>query len=364
MRSCSSRVDCANIVQTKDKSIEKKNTDDYFHKIMHLPIILMKLFGVFHHKKDKMFMKVYCIFVLVILWFNFIRLFFNFKGKIELTGNFVYKITNILWYFRCASTQTVLFINRSCNSKEEKMIKQLNLLFEYHDNNHKQLKCLRKKINLIFIIFTFASFFEWILNFYSFFGSNFFTISVEILLAPFQNEKWAKESIPLKIFFSFCILFDVFTFSYGFGLFLADCMITLNLVQSFNKKFKEFIQTGVIVSDDSFLLHRDKQIGSSCLHENYFTEENFEYFRIWHLKLTVLVKKLNSLFHIILAFAFFISICVVFLITFLVSDWSNNCIHGIIQFLIPFWILNSLSEIIFGIILASYINENVRKIIR
>ena len=86
------RIQVIGPIKTENQSDQEEDKIDCFSKIMSFPIILMKIFGLFHHKNDKIYMKIYCIIVLIILWFNFIRLFFNFDSKLALTGIFAFKV--------------------------------------------------------------------------------------------------------------------------------------------------------------------------------------------------------------------------------------------------------------------------------
>ena len=139
-----SRVQVVLPMETVDQSDQEENKIDYFSKIMSFPIILMKIFGLFHHKNDKIYMKIYCIIVLIILWFNFIRLLFNFDSKLALTEIFTFKLLNVLWYFFNAKTQTILLTKRLFTSCEQKLINDFNKLFRQTTTR------LRKEIYLIF----------------------------------------------------------------------------------------------------------------------------------------------------------------------------------------------------------------------
>ena len=77
----------------KQNSSIKSNS--FYFNIMKNPIILMKIFGIYHDKRGSLIHKIYCVIVLVMLWLNSIKILSSieiFYGKnTKFTANFVSK---------------------------------------------------------------------------------------------------------------------------------------------------------------------------------------------------------------------------------------------------------------------------------
>ena len=229
--------------------------------------------------------------------------------------------------------------------------------------NKEKFAFFRKIANFTFIFQTVFIVLNWLLTCFSLFGSDYFYNSVKIYLAPFSHEPWPKESVLLKLFVLLCILFDHLSCAFFYCFFISKCAFTYILLNNFNKKFKEFVQKGIIVSDDSAFLTETKHLENSSLNDQklYFSERRLEYFRVWHFKLSLLVRSLNANYNINLGFNFLVNICIIFLCTFMMSDWNNNCIIGSLQFYIPSWTINSFFVIALIIFLSSGIAKRVKK---
>ena len=281
-----------------------ENEKDHFGTIMRFPFILMKIFGQFHRKKDKIYMKIYCVFVLILMWFYFIQLCFIFEDNLTFTGNFVYKIITFLGSFFLVTISTILFINRFFSSKEEKLINDFNQVYEYHVKKDYQVAFLQKRINFIFIlqflVFILIIFYEIIALFAS--GDNY----LKFHLGPFQKKHWAKNSILLKLLVSISLSYTQLAMAFYLSLFISECFLAYNLLNTFNKNFKEFIQKEITAADESIYLQENKYVGNSCLNckKKYYYEVQLEYFRVWHFKLSVFVRSLNANLNLIIAIVF------------------------------------------------------------
>ena len=357
------RIHSANANRSKNVPNGLENKNDYYSKIVRLPIFLMKVSGLFHQKKDKIYLKTYCGFVLMILWFNFIRLLFIFENNERLTGDLAFKVAAVTWHLLCAITQTVLFIYRFYTSKEEKMINEINLLFEYHLNQNKEIANLRKIMNYILIICLFPSILFWVENCLGIFATDLIYKSFRVCLSPFSKENWAIDCITLKIFSSFCLIYNYLNTAFFIFYFISNCFITYKLANKFNEKFKLFIKIGVIVFNSDTFLNQNFFTSlqpSSNTYKQYFSEVKLEFFRIWHLKLMVLVRSLDDVYNVILALHFLLYIFLSLFLAFLISDWNNNCITGIFKILLPQYLVYGTLSVCIYVVLSSGIQKKVR----
>ena len=92
-------------------------------------------------------MKMNCIFILLIFWFNSLRISFIFGDNLTSTGYFAFKV----FYFLSHVIFAIFCFNRFYNSKEEQVMNNFNQVFEYHVNNDNDIAYLRKRINFFFI---------------------------------------------------------------------------------------------------------------------------------------------------------------------------------------------------------------------
>ena len=339
-----------------------ENEKDHYATIMRFPFILMKIFGQFHRKKDNIYMKIYCVFVLILNWFSFIRICFIFEDNLTFTGNFAYKIINFLIFFLLSVMSTIFFINRHFNSNEEKLISDFNQVYEYHVNIDYQIAYLRKRINFIFILPFLVFILVAIYQIIALFVSGEVNDSAKFHLGPFAKKDWAKNSIPLKLLVSLSLFSTNLAPAFGTSLFISECFLTYNLLNTFNKNFKEFTQKEITAADQSTYLHENENVQNSCIkcENKLYNEALLEYFRVWHFKLSVFVRSLNANLNIIIAFVFLICIGIVLLTIYLMSDWNNNCLVGGLQIYIPFLAIFCFSIIILHVALPAGIAKRVK----
>lgn len=151
--------------QDAEKEVDKTDYDDkkedkivdYYNQIFKYPNTLMRISGIYHQKSDKKLLKAYCLFVLVITWASFFKMFsaFDFfRGKTEeFSATLVLKIVFVLYSFSCALGPTCIFINQELKSRESDLITQLNILLNKEDDVKKRLKSIKKIILIVYAFF-------------------------------------------------------------------------------------------------------------------------------------------------------------------------------------------------------------------
>jgi len=286
-------VDELDLTENFSKSFIEKNSSDrtkpnltsenfevVHSKIMRHPKIILRLFGFYHEKTDGLAIKAYCISMLLIIWFNSLRYFFSFEiiyGRSEkfLSINFLYKLIFITSHPLYATYSTIIFINQEFNNRERMLLDELNSLFQYV----KDVETSAKKLSIIIKIIFLLTFTNSTILCFGFIKGVFFSDHlshnerelVKIHLSPFHRQDWPQNSLSFKI--GICIIRSLsgihasFTVAY----FLSYCKILLFLFDDFNRKFQGFIL--------------DSQSKTN--------ENEFEKYRLLHLKLVNAVKKMD-----------------------------------------------------------------------
>lgn len=315
--------------------------------IMKYPIILMRIFGLYHKKKDNWYLKGYSLFIIIILWFSFARFFslFDFwHGKYEsLSAQLVYKIIIILWSFANVMNGTLFFINQEKNSRENQLI--IDISFYLHKYSNKKLKLLKNKIFIYFLIGFFGSGFNSISGIISLFGPDYFYEAFFSFLAPFHKAKWSKHNIPFKIFNNILLSYTSFFWMITICNYLAHCEMIAFIFKNFNQEFRNLVDNKLLVSQ--------KIIENN----SYEFEEKFDKLRKKHLKICNIIRQMNKCYKEFIGITLLIYIAIVLLIVYIMSDWNGNCINGIMAILYPYWVASGLIIIILTVVFGSKIHE-------
>ena len=260
------------------------STSEHFEvinsSIMRHPKILLRIFGFYHEKTDKIIVKAYCLFIISLLWINSLKYLFSLNiiyGHHEdfLSVEFLYKVIYIINPALFATYSLIIFINQEFNNREKKLLNELNSLFQHVSNGEASIKKLSIMIKIVF----FVSITIAIIQSFGFIKAMFLSEHLsqsekelfKIHLSPFHRQGWSKNSFSLKIVISLFRCMSGLHASFTIAYFISYCKMVTFLFDYFNKKF------------ECFLLDS----------ENKTNETEFENFRLLHLKLVSAVKKMD-----------------------------------------------------------------------
>jgi hypothetical protein len=351
-----------------DLELEKKKTHKghFYWRIMKIPIIYMRIFGLNYRKSDPLLFKVYNMAVLAALWTNFLKFITVLVESNEsFSASLVLKIVTQIWLFSCATNTAIIFINNQRAGREAKLIDEYNQLWEQYSNSNVSEKKLKLKILIIMTSALVVGLFNSVTGFISLFGPNALFVAYGQLLAPFHNSDWAKASIPYKLLIAIILSYTSLSWTMCIGYFIAHCQILNALLRNFNIEFKEFVSSNIIVSKNSVCLNQIVELNrKDNIYENkrlkrYSTEDRFEEFRFRHLKLCFCVRTLNNCYKELISFILIFYVPIEFLLLFIISDWRGNCVVGLMEILYPFWFIVSLSIVVILIMNASVIHTQV-----
>lgn len=328
--------------------------------IMKFFLITMRLFGFHHEKSDKLILKIYPSIVLILLWANFIKMFstFNiFYSEDEpFSADLVLKIVTLIWIFECSCNATIIFINESFTSREPKLIEKINECLDKFEDVDKITKKSRLYVNIMLAIAIITGVFNEITCLISLFGPKELRSLFILLLAPFQRSSWAVESVPFKLFNSFMFIFLSMSWSLCVAYYISHCQIIIQTLKSFNERMSKFIENSIIISNDN---------EDECLKEyndsnlKFSTENEFEQFRLNHLKICSSVKQLDKCYNQFIGMNLLSAIPIICILLYTLADWTNNCITGVKVFAFPFWLLVHFVIIFIIIWFAAKINTLV-----
>ena len=280
-------------------------------KIMQRAIILMRLIGLYHQKKDSLLLKLFPFFVLICLWLNSFRFLTNLNfvyGENEdfLSGEFLVKTCIIINTAVFAINSTIIFINQEFKHRELKLLNELNFLLQVDYDFKNLITKLTPKIANLYIV---ASLFTAIQSAIIFTGlflprndeNDIKNNNNNVYLSPFHRYSWSHSNTIYKL--AAWLLHSV-SFSQSFyssAYFISHCKILIQLFESFNKKLK---------------VHIIKRSGN-------VREKEFENFRIWHLKLIYAVKRLDICYNQFLGCSILSSISSIVIIIYLFTSWTK-----------------------------------------
>lgn len=358
-------------LEEEKKPEDEETVKDYYNDIMKIPIWILRGLGLYHKKSDNIIIKAYCLLINVILWFTFLKMLtvFDFvKGKSEsLSAKLFMKICFTIWSFICAILSTMIFLNQEFKNREKDLETQINLL--YHFYSEKKIQKDRKfclKINLFLILSIVFALFNCIFMFLAMFGIPAFFIAFSPLVAPFEDTKFGKTNIPFKFFMTIFGCISSFSWFLTTFYYISHCYILLRFLQDFNEKFEKFIKQSILVSNKSEKLNKKvtccfkENIYFQTLEKLFVSEEDLDYYRIWHLKLSNAIRILDNCYNQFLGFAILLYTILSLILIYLMIDWNGNCIVGVLQIMIPYWALGSFCMLFAKITLAAKLNSKVK----
>jgi hypothetical protein len=355
--------DCLEIVE----QVEIRNI---YEEVMQIPLKMLRCLGLYHCKTDRFWFKLYSIFYLAAIWLFLFKFFTAFLGESSFSAKLIYKIVTALWLFTCCSLASILFFNQEKSNREVSLSKQFSLLLCYEFSSDKVRK-LKKNLLIKYLIFLFSSFFNSISIFLSLFGPEELFNAFSNFLAPFQSSEWAQDSIPYKLFTALMGSLNSIYMTMTVATFLSHSQILEALLTNFNEKFTEFNQTSIIASEDrSESSNKKSTMNNNPSQHDFFqnikdkerrtvSENEFERFRIWHLNVCLAVKQVDKCYSEFLALILAAYITISFLLIYVMSNWSGNCVSGILQAAYPFWFITSIAILALVLRVASQINTLV-----
>ncbi len=200
----------------------------------------------------------------------------------------------------------------------------------------------------------------------AFFGPKELLTAYVMFLSPFHNQKWAQDSVPFKLLMAILAFIGSIYWTMTVATYLNHSLIIDNILANFNQKFTEFVENSVITSFGSKFI--DKTVSFTCYESIYNKEKDekkivceyaFERYRIWHLKICSAIRQADKCYSEFLAIILIIYITNSFLLIYVMSNWTGNCVVGLLQFAYPYWFIGGV--LILAIILwsASRINTLV-----
>ena len=326
-------------------------TSNIYEDVLNYPRVLMRIFGIYHEKTDQISIKIYCIFVLLLEWFMFCKTFTVFKKDETFSGELVLKIVTLLWMFIVAFNGSLLFTNQEMISKEQTLKIHFLECFNFSKNISRVKNNIYLKINLTFMIALCFGIFNLISAIVSLFGPSSFYPAFSNFLSPFQNIDSGPVLIIYKIVMIIIIGYFSLFWTLVIGYFLSHSIIMVELLKDFNESFINIIKNRIFTSNPSYNnkeidTNNNKDDSSATINRIYLcsnetrcfgTEEEFDFHRLWHLKLCQCINQLDNCYKLFIAFTVTFYTCIVLLILYTMSDWNGNCIRGLMEILYPFW---------------------------
>jgi hypothetical protein len=310
---------------------------------------VLRVFGLYHHSNDHWSFKTYRIFIILLQMFSFIRFIFLFKfiwGESEsFSALLVYKITTFLWSFGCTLNNIIFFFIHRNEEKIEKFGQIFEeIVQEFADEAKREIKCAKKIVitTLLISLILIAS--NILACLISIFGPKDLYEAFYLITTPFQDSEWAHESVVYKLFVIILFVYGMSSWFLPLVYFYNYCLVTKRLLIHFNAKF------GLFIVKNEITIRNEKVL---------VDEEAFDELTKWQIKLTFLIRSLNTCFQFFIGLNIVVYIPVVFLLCYIMSDWTGNCVVGFFQFLYPFWLVLGLADLLIIILNAAKINTLV-----
>jgi hypothetical protein len=321
-------------------------------KIMPFKIILMRILGLFHKKNDTYLLKAYPMFILILLWLNCLRFLTNFNfvyGEKEdlLSGEFLVKACLMINTAVFAINSTFIFMNQELKHRESSLCNELNFLIKYDHDYKNLIKVFAIKTTKIYLISLFFAIFQSCIIFTGLFipKSDFnrknISANSNIYLSPFHRYSWSYSNNTYKLI---VWIINSLSFSQSFfssAYFISHCKILCMLFESFNEKLKIHI------------IKRAENI----------SENEFETFRIWHLKLVSAVKRMDICYNQYLGCSFLGSLSSIVIIVYLFTCWDKMETSIELKITFAFSILILLFSTGIQLFLVANINTQVKFLI-
>jgi hypothetical protein len=201
------------------------------------------------------------------------------------------------------------------------------------------------------------------------FGPNSLYPAFSLILSPYQHVDLVYGSIPYKLAMTLILSYLSLCWTLSIAYFVSHCIIIVELFKDYNQCFiyiiknKSFGPTNECINPnihdeltEECLKIKKIYLNGSDLSETG-SEEEFEYYRLWHLKLCQCVSSLDNCYNLFIAVTITLYTSIFLLIIYTMTDWNGNCIRGLMEFLYPFWALVAIFLMFLIIIFAAKINK-------
>lgn len=332
--------------------------------LLKFPNILLRIFGLYHRKSDRIVFKIYACTICFINWFNFARMFSVYTISENLSADLVLKIIITFWLFICSFNSSIIFINEELEDRERNLLRNLHSIFELKICTIRQ-KRLEIIIYIIYAVVYSMAFINFTAIVLSYFGPRVLLDGFRLFLAPFHNEEWAVDSIPLKLLALFLTGTTSFHWCLQIGVYLSHTTILIEFLSEFKERFNDFVKESVIVSVNtvqtkhSIMTKDDENVFLDLKEKKCVCENKFEQYRMWHLKLCYIVRLLDKCYREFIGVTVLFNTISILLLLYIMSDWSGSCITGIMAVLYPFWTIASAIFLLVIVISASIVHSLV-----
>jgi hypothetical protein len=352
------------------KRKEKRRIPDSYGKLMRFPLLLMRLIGLYHHKSDKLLVKLYSIIIILLMWCFFIKTIIVIDKKdLNNSGELAVKLVFLTCMLSTSVNATLIYINQESEKKEKKLIKQFNSLLKITDNNHKIEKKLSIKLTILFIIAIIMILLNCILSTIGLYKEHYLKEAYFVLLAPYNH----SSSFAYKSCMAFLNYYFLFIWLFACVYFISHCFFIIELTNDFNEQFKCLIKGKVFIPDkqlkydsidqnNSFKIEKlDEILMSSDDNRTIGTEHEFEYFRTWHAKLCKCIKSLDDCYTTLIGVTTVSYIPLGFFTLYALIDYKKTHINDDVKYLLIFWFFLGYSVFIFVLGYASKVHIAVCK---
>jgi hypothetical protein len=355
---------------------ETEFNENFYSTLLLHPVKILRLIGLYHHKNDNFILKSYPLTILLIFWLNFFKSFsyFSFydeksdESRIEHFSKFVLKLAFTIWTFICTINGTFLFIIHEYKHMYIDSIHEFtNLVFNLYPSFYYQWRRIeRLKLK---IIFTF-----WFLLFFalancstviiSLFGPKYYYPAFMLSLTPLHKKPWIHDQFLLKLTATLVMCMLSLHWTMMIAYFTLHCFIICYFLDIFNENFKKFTRNCVLVSSGQKArkytkLNIFENIYSNQAKKLNMSEKEFDFFKLWHSKLALLVRLLDKCFKNFMAITLIAYSIIILLMLSILSNSRGSCLIGMLQIMFPFWILVSLFIVGFVVIPSAMINSKV-----
>ncbi|RNA05024.1 odorant gustatory chemosensory receptor 122-like protein [Brachionus plicatilis] len=310
-----------------------------YNDIMKYPLLLMRLLGLYHQKKDGWFLKAYPLAVIIFLLVGlgrFLSLFEFWYGKKESTADLIYKIITTLWCFIAVITGTIFFINQEFNSRDNKLVEDLShfLNFLYSNKNFKKLKI---RIYVYYICGAIAAILNLLTGFFSIFEFEHKSVVFSSFLDIFNNQAWSNDNLTVKILNRFLMAYESFFWVFTIDYFLSQCDMLEFIFRNLSLDFQN-------------LINKDKMAGGFDKIILPSFEQEFNQLRKHFFKLNKVVQQMDKCYNHLIGISILVYLAMILLL-FYIMTLNNKGLNGVLIFLYPYWTL-----IAFVIILLIVVN--------
>lgn len=291
---------------------------------MKYPLLLMRVLGLYHHSGDKWYSKIYPLLVILFLWGGFgrfISLFEFWYGRVESsTAILMYKIITSLWCFIAAFNGSIFFINQEINSRQNKLIEELSVFLELYSN--RNIKKLKKRIYVYFILGTISALLNSVTGFFSIFEPDLKLSIFTSLLDLFNKQTWSNN-MTIKIINRFLMTYESFFWVVTIDYFLSQCDLLGFVFENLSLDFQSITKRYNLTSS----------LNSPILPS---FEKEFNKAQINFFQLCKIVEQMNKCYSQLIGMNLIVYLTMILLL-FYILTLNNEPLKGIMLFLYAYW---------------------------